>query len=64
MTPLELLAVGVIVVLVWMCGMRTAARYSDGESPDFAVAPFFVGAGMAASGLVQLIWLGIKEAAK
>jgi len=26
MTPLELLAVGVIVVLVWMCGMRVALR--------------------------------------
>lgn len=64
MTPLELLAVGVIVVLVWCCGVRTAKRYSEGDEPDFSVAPFIIGAAQVIIGLLWLLILGIKEAAK
>ena len=64
MTPLELLAVGVIVVLVWMCGMRTAARYVEGDEPDFAVVPLIIGAAQVVVGIVWLLILGIKEAVK
>jgi len=64
MTPLKLLSVGVIVVLVWMCGMRTAARHERGDSPDVSVVPFLLGLLAIATAISQLFMLGIKEAAK
>ena len=67
MTPLELLAVGVIVVLVWLSGFAAG----DSNSKDRAMAddpiagvPFFLGLIAIIVSLAQIIVLGIKEAAK
>lgn len=64
MTPLELLAVGVIVVLLWLAGFYSGGRYVDGLDPDFAAAPFVMGSLAAVCSLVWLLILGLKEAAK
>ena len=64
MTPLELSAVGVIVVLVWMAGGYAGNRYVAGEHPRTAWAPFWVGLFLILVGIKDLIWLGIKEAVK
>ncbi len=59
MTPLELLAVGVIVVLVWYSGAKFEHDWPS-ES-FFTVFPLL--AGIVAI-FVSIVWLGIKEAAK
>ena len=57
------------VTVDWMQGIPAPERYVSIVRSSIVAARRrkpepFVGAGMAASGLVQLIWLGIKEAAK
>ena len=60
MTPLELLAVGVIVVAVWSAGW--IAR--DNQNAAVTWLPLALGLVMFASGLVWIIVLGLKEATK
>jgi len=65
MTPLELLAVGVIVVVTWWAGFF-AAENSERKA-DFGFWPVVVlllGCGSVASALISIFLLGIKEAAK
>ena len=68
MTPLELLAVGVIVVLVWLSGAAFAANthshYGDDDHQPTLFAPVLIGVAMVTFAVTQLILLGIKEAAK
>jgi hypothetical protein len=66
MTPLELLAGGVIVVLVWLSGMHAEERSRGGEDSIFGldVVPLILGCLMCVAAIVQLLILGIKEAAK
>lgn len=62
MTPLELLAVGVIVVVVVWCGSISAAARDGQKHFPGAVRDLVV---VLTLTLVGLIWaLGIKEAAK
>jgi len=60
MTPLTLLAVGVIVVLIFLCGCE--AERTQGSLPS--VIPVLIGLAMIGWGLLWIIGLGIKEAAK
>ena len=65
MTPLELLAVGVIVVLVWFAGL--SAGLNSYEKADFGYWPLVVLVTGGLTTLFALSWilaLGLKEAAK
>ena len=64
MTPLELLAVGVSVVLVWSCGFYSGNRWVAGESPRTGWFPLWLGLTVVLISIKDLVVLGIKEAAK
>ena len=61
MTPLELLAVGVIVAAVWCGSIASSARAGQKHFPG-AVRDLIVAVALAWVGLI--LALGIKEAAK
>lgn len=62
MTPLELLAVGVIVGGTWFAGYY--AGNTNRDCPSWAVLPLCVGVLQVCVAIVHLLILGIKEAAK
>lgn len=67
MTPLELLAVGVIVVLVWLAGFAAGDSNAKGRAmadDPIAEVPLLVGLLAIVLSLTRLLFLGIKEAAK
>lgn len=64
MTPLELLAVGVIMVVTWFLGFGSGRRYTTGQVADWMTTPVWLGLVLWVYALVWLLILGIKEATK